>query len=182
MEMLKLSLVSFAVLLTFLATDCNGVSLNQDLTLTKSQKEALDKFKANVLPKLTKDYQKSDIYLIRWLRAKNFNVRAAEEMLMSDLKWRRAEKMDNIHTEDWSDMEEEFPWFMDGYDNEGKPILTANYDEWDLRKGVVAGKLQRIMRWMTYAQESGVRRVRELQAEGKNVTQWHVIILNTINN
>lgn len=41
--MLKLSLVSFAVLLTFLATDCNGVSLNQDLTLTKSQKEALDK-------------------------------------------------------------------------------------------------------------------------------------------
>lgn len=31
--------------------------------------------------------------------------------------------MDNIHTEDWSDMEEEFPWFMDGYDNEGKPSM-----------------------------------------------------------
>ncbi len=53
------------------------------------------------MPRLDKDYQKSDIYLIRWLRAKNFNIRAAEEMLVSDLKWRKNEKMDNIDQEDW---------------------------------------------------------------------------------
>jgi len=109
-------------------------------------------------------------------------VRAAEEMLVSNLKWRKAEKMDNIDKEDWSDMEEDYPWYLDGYDNEGKPILTANYDEWDIRKGVVAGKIQRLMRWMTYAQESGVRKVRELQAQGKNVTQWDFIInMNNFN-
>jgi hypothetical protein len=53
------------------------------------------------MPRLDKDYQKSDIYLIRWLRAKNFNIRAAEEMLIADLKWRKNEKMDNIDQEDW---------------------------------------------------------------------------------
>jgi len=171
-----------AVTLAALLIETNAVSLSQDLTLTKSQKAALDKFKANVLPKLTQDYQKSDLYLIRWLRAKNFNIKDAEEMLKADLKWRKAERMDDIHKEDWSDMQEEFPWYMDGYDNEGKPIVTTNFDEWDIRKGVVAGKIKRLMRWMTFGQESAVRKVRELQGMGKNVTQWDFIInMNNFN-
>jgi len=159
-----------------------GVKLDQDLTLTRSQYEALEKFKENVIPRLEKDYQKTDIYLIRWLRARNFNVRQAEEMLFSDLKWRAQEKMDQINDEDWSDMEIEYPYYLDGYDHEGKPILTANYDEWDIRKGVLSGKLQRLMRWMTKAQNDGVSKVRELQAEGKNITQWDFIInMNNFN-
>lgn len=41
-------------------------------------------FKKAVLPKLEKEhaYMRSDIYLIRWLRAKNLNLRQAENMLM----------------------------------------------------------------------------------------------------
>jgi len=181
-NLLIISAILFVACLLQIVDKSYGVSLNEDLTLSKSQKEALDKFKARVSSRVEKDYQKSDIYLIRWLRARNFDVRAAEEMLISDLKWRKAQGMDNIQEEDWTDMEEDFPWYYDGYDNEGKPILTANYDEWDIRKGVVAGKLQRIMRWMAYALDTGVRRVRELQAEGKNVTQWDFIInMNNFN-
>jgi len=165
-----------------LLPDSGAVTVDKDLTLTRSQKDALDKFKASVISKLPHAYMKHEIYLIRWLRARKFNIKAAEQLLMNDLKWRKEERMDTIDKEDWSDMEEEFPWYLDGYDISGKPILTANYDEWDVRKGVLSGKLQRLMRWMAYAQEAAVRRVRELQTQGKNITQWNFIInMNNFN-
>jgi len=169
-------------LLCLVVPQLGAVPTDKDLRLTRSQKEILDKFKETVISKVPHDYMKEDIYLIRWLRAKKFNLKAAETLLMDDIKWRKQNRMDTIEHEDWSDMEEAYPWFVDGYDIYGKPIGTANWDEWDIRKGVLAGKLKKMMRWMTYGQETAVRRVRELQAQGKNVTQWHFIInMNNFN-
>lgn len=61
-----------------------GTSANQDLSLTEKELRALTELKNSVMPKLEneKDYTRTDIYLIRWLRAKNLNVKAAEDMLM----------------------------------------------------------------------------------------------------
>jgi hypothetical protein len=127
---------------------------------------------------------------------------------IQDLKWRKQEKIDTIHEEDWSDYERRYPFEIDGVDNEGKPskfnfgnlqeylmndkatfyccfaltliiifyfllsVLTANFDEWDLRQGVLAGERDKINRWMAKAMDEAVMKVREFQAQGKNVTQW----------
>jgi hypothetical protein len=56
-----------------------------DLSITYNQKVALDKFKELVGPRLPHDYMSEDIYLIRWLRAKNFDIPAAEKMLKTVL-------------------------------------------------------------------------------------------------
>lgn len=40
---------------------------------------------------------------------------------MKNIKWRTLNKMDTILQEDWSDMQEEYPYTLDTYDKEGKP-------------------------------------------------------------
>lgn len=62
----------------------HGISAAEDLTLTAKEAQALFQFRKNVLPRLEKehDYMKTDIYLVRWLRAKSFNLRLAENMLI----------------------------------------------------------------------------------------------------
>lgn len=45
--------------------------------------------------------------------------------------------MDTVHLEEWRDMEEEFPYYIDGVDKQGRPIITAISREWDVRNAVV---------------------------------------------
>jgi hypothetical protein len=53
---------------------------------------------------------------------------------------------------------------------------VANFDLWDLRRGVLQGKRDQIIRWMTKGIQDAVEHIRELQHEGKNVTRWNFII------
>lgn len=62
-----------------------------------------------------------DIYLVRWLRAVNWNIMEAGVLLLENLRWRKDNKMDTILEEDWSKFEEKFPYFVEGCDKEGRP-------------------------------------------------------------
>ncbi|ODM89230.1 SEC14-like protein 2, partial [Orchesella cincta] len=113
-----------------------AVSVEEFLSLTTSEKDALDKFRARVEPLLTSDRMKQDVYLIRWLRSKNFDVNAADKMLRDSLKWRHDEKIDNIHLEDFSDMASEFHVTVDTYDKTGRPIGVIDMFDWDIRREI----------------------------------------------
>lgn len=64
---------------------------------------------------------KKDVYLIRWLRSKYFNIRDAEKMLMDHLKWRKDNKIDRIMKEDFSDMDNKYKYHLETHDKESKP-------------------------------------------------------------
>lgn len=70
----QLVFYTFVVLTLLLLSleNCNvcGISVEQDLSLTQSEKHALDQFRKKVTPLLYRDFMKYDIYLIRWLRGK----------------------------------------------------------------------------------------------------------------
>ncbi|CAL8089273.1 unnamed protein product [Orchesella dallaii] len=152
-----------------------GISVEKDLSLTLSQKNALDKFRAQVEPLLDQSYMKNDIYLIRWLRARNFDLRSAENMLRENLKWRREQKIDGIRKEDWNDMRRDYHATIDTYDKEGRPIGVIDIYDWDIRRAVLQGKGQRLLRYMDYLLESITTQVFERQDRGMNVTQWKVL-------
>lgn len=72
-------------------------------------------------PLLNRDFMKYDIYLIRWLRSRDFDINAAEAMLRDNLKWRKERKMDTILKENWDDMWKDFHATIDTQDRDGRP-------------------------------------------------------------
>jgi hypothetical protein len=153
-----------------------AVSIEEDLTITGQEKDALEKLRGRVAAKVPHDYMKQDIYLIRWLRARNLDVNQAETMLIDNLKWRKENKMDTILKEDFTEFDREYPYQIRFRDKEGKPIITGNFGDWDLRKLAIAGKLPMLNRHIDRAFENATQSVRNLQGEGQLVAQFDFII------
>nr|XP_020450733.1 SEC14-like protein 2 [Monopterus albus] len=92
--------------------------------LSPKQAEALELFREriqDVLPQLPAQH---DHFLLRWLRARNFNVQKSEAMLRKHLEFRKQMKVDTITT-DWRPpevIEKYLSGGMCGYDREGSPI------------------------------------------------------------
>ncbi|CAL8112992.1 unnamed protein product [Orchesella dallaii] len=151
---------------------CNAVAVEQDLSLTKMERIALEKFKHEVSSLVSEDYMKEDIYLIRWLRAKNLNHEQATAMLLENLKWRKLNNMSTIHQEDWSDFRDDYEYFIDTHDKSGRPIATLRFGDWDIRNAILTGKGQRLTRYLYKALDEVTAKIRALQREGKQITQW----------
>ncbi|XP_044051106.1 SEC14-like protein 2 isoform X1 [Siniperca chuatsi] len=92
--------------------------------LSPKQAEALEQFREriqDILPQLPAQH---DHFLLRWLRARNFNVQKSEAMLRKHLEFRKQIKIDTIITE-WRPpevIEKYLSGGMCGYDREGSPI------------------------------------------------------------
>lgn len=92
--------------------------------LSPKQDEALVQFRERIQDILSQLPAQSDHFLLRWLRARNFNVQKAEAMLRKHLEFRKQMKADTITTE-WQPpevIEKYLSGGMCGYDREGSPI------------------------------------------------------------
>ncbi|XP_071773890.1 SEC14-like lipid binding 8 isoform X1 [Centroberyx gerrardi] len=92
--------------------------------LSPKQAEALVQFREriqDILPQLPAQH---DHFLLRWLRARNFNIQKSEAMLRKHLEFRKQMKVDTITTE-WRPpevIEKYLSGGMCGHDREGSPI------------------------------------------------------------
>jgi len=62
--------------------------------LNEKQAEAFQQFRE--LVKDCKLHDNSDSYLLRWLIARNFDVKKAEDMLRASLEWRKKYKVNSL--------------------------------------------------------------------------------------
>ncbi|ODM99496.1 SEC14-like protein 2 [Orchesella cincta] len=120
-------------------------------------------------------YMNEDLFLIRWLRAKNLDARQAERMLNEHFKWRKENKIDQINDEDWTEFERETPWYLDGVNKAGFPVAELPFGDWNVRRVALSGKLPKLLRYCFKLFENVEERIRNLRAQGKNVTQWGFI-------
>ncbi|KAJ4942435.1 hypothetical protein JOQ06_012301 [Pogonophryne albipinna] len=92
--------------------------------LSPKQAEALEQFREriqDILPQLPAQH---DHFLLRWLRARNFNIQKSEAMLRKHLEFRKQMKVDAIIT-DWRPpevIEKYLSGGMCGHDREGSPV------------------------------------------------------------
>jgi len=154
----------------------NCITVDKFLSLSLSQKNTLDQFRAQVQPLLIDDCMKLDTYLIRWLRARNFDLNAAEMMLRENLRWRKEDKIDSIKYEDFSDLASDYPQSIDTYDKAGQPMGVTDISQWDVRQAVLQGKGQRLHRYTIGLVENITGQVCERQQKGMNVTQVVVLL------
>lgn len=92
------------------------LSLKQEHVLTQFRDRLQD-----VLPQLP---DQDDRYLLRWLRARNFNIQKSEAMVRKHLEFRKQLKVDTI-IEDFKPpevIEKYLSGGMCGYDREGSPV------------------------------------------------------------
>ncbi|KAB5543408.1 hypothetical protein PHYPO_G00078780 [Pangasianodon hypophthalmus] len=92
--------------------------------LSLNQAAALAQFCERIEDVYAQLPNQSDHYLLRWLRARSFNVLKAEAMLRKHLEFRKRLKVDAI-LEDWKPpevIEHYVSGGMCGYDREGSPV------------------------------------------------------------
>ncbi|XP_054288769.1 SEC14-like protein 3 [Macrosteles quadrilineatus] len=108
---------------------------NGKLNLNDDQLFALMKLRRNVADVCTQSYH-DDQFLLRWLRARNFDPAAAEKMLRDSFKWREEWGVDAL--EEWQApavFDRYFPSGLSGYDKEGSPVVVlpfAGMDIWGM--------------------------------------------------
>ncbi|XP_055701475.1 SEC14-like protein 2 [Phlebotomus papatasi] len=114
--------------------------------LQDDQKFALMKFRRNVADVLKPEHD--DYYLLRWLRARNWNPDAAEKMLRNSVKWRERWGVDKI--ESWKTPQPLMDYIVHGlagYDREGAPFLVIPFgplDMWGILHTVSQSDLIRV--------------------------------------
>ncbi|KAL1922185.1 uncharacterized protein VTP21DRAFT_9724 [Calcarisporiella thermophila] len=97
-----------------------------------------------------------DVILVKFARARQFDLDAAADQLRQTLIWRRNFRADEI-------LNEEFPdyfngvGFLHGKDKDGRPVTYNRYGNMDEKK--VFGNLDTFLRWRVQLMERGVRAI-----------------------
>lgn len=144
--------------------------------LSAQQKQVLEKFRENVKDVLKP--KQGDYFLLRWLRARNFDVKKAEKMLRDALKWRQEIGADTI-LEDFQPVEVLEKYHTGGVlgrDKEGCPIYIDPYGLLDIKGLLRSVKKYDIIRKFTYVMESICKMCEaESNKQGKHIEQFSVI-------
>ncbi|CAK7344789.1 unnamed protein product [Dovyalis caffra] len=111
---------------------------------------------------LLKD-DRSDVVLLKFLRARDFKVRDAFVMIKNTIQWRRDFKIDQLLDEDLGDDLEKVV-FMHGYDREGHPVCYNVYGEFqnkDLYQKTFSDeeKRSKFLRWRIQFLEKSIRKL-----------------------
>ena len=78
-----------------------------------------------------------DAYLLRFLRARKFDISKTVEMWNKFINWRKENDVDNITSYDYEELNEVKKFYPHGYyktDKDGRPLYIERVGELDLDK------------------------------------------------
>jgi len=99
--------------------------------------ELISKFREKLGDVLETEEQKSAPFLIRWIRARDNNLNAAEDLLRKHLTWRADLKVDSCITapfDPWFALN--FPYWLDMVDKQGNVLMYMPLGCWDVRRAM----------------------------------------------
>jgi hypothetical protein len=136
----------------------------------------LEEFRSFVAEIPLQDYQRTDSYLLKWLRASQFNTLLATQKLDNAQIWREENNIDGI-------LNETIP-IIPGYigsefsmDKHGHPIVTLNMKNVDLRKFIVTGRRDIFLRYNYQILERMAERARIIsEITEEDVDQIYIIV------
>ncbi|XP_065562755.1 SEC14-like protein 2 [Artemia franciscana] len=103
--------------------------------------------------------EESDEYLLRWLRARNFDLDKAEDMLRKHIDFRRAWGVDEL-TDDWkppSILKTYSPMEFIGFDKSGHPVWFSRHAQFDFPGAMQCVNTRELMRYFIWNIEKSRR-------------------------
>ncbi|XP_074643835.1 SEC14-like protein 2 [Tubulanus polymorphus] len=103
--------------------------------LNQKQEQILEKFREDVKDILREDQIRDDHFLLKWLRARDFDLKKSEKMIRHSMEWRRQIGADTI-LDDYQIPEVIQKYYtggMCGFDNEGCPVWIDPFGHIDLK-------------------------------------------------
>lgn len=116
--------------------------------LSSKQETALEEFRKAVGDILQAD--QDDRYLLRWLRARDFNVNKAERMLREHLQWRQEFGADTLlHGPEAPEvLRKYYPGGMTGHDRDGCPVWLIPFGNCDLKGMLMSTTKEEMMAYV----------------------------------
>ncbi|XP_052073547.1 SEC14-like protein 2 isoform X1 [Mytilus californianus] len=137
-------------------------------------------FRENVKDVLQPEHD--DHYLLRWLRARNFDLKKSEDMLRKHLVWRKEEDIDNILRQKVPEViQNYYPGGHCGFDKDGSPVWIDPIGNID-PKGLLRSAKKKDVIYKEIKNAEYVQELMKLQTKklGKRVDQ--IIIIYDLEN
>ena len=164
-------------LLALFAVACwclTAASGNKDLVFTDKEKQQLVKLRQMVKDVKADSWLTDDWSLIHYLRRWSGDVKAAADGVKETATWRRENNMDSILKEKILDLNP--PFDTKSRAKDGSPLMIWLPARWDIRKQLLAGNRDKMIRYFDQMCESAHTVIRKDQAAGRNTTQWVQIL------
>jgi len=147
---------------------------NKDLIFTSKEKAAIAKLRDAVSDVNYDAWIKADWSLVHYLRSFKMDVKRCAEAIRETVKWRKDSKIDKILGEKILDLNP--PFNTESRAKDGSPVMIWLPARWDIRKYLLAGNREKLIRYFDQMSESAHAIIRSDQAAGKNTTQWFQIL------
>ncbi|XP_024833595.1 putative SEC14-like protein 6 isoform X1 [Bos taurus] len=122
--------------------------------LSPSQERALAQFRENVQDILAVLPSTDDYFLLRWLRARSFDLKKSEAMLQKHMKFRKQQDLDNILAWQPSEVVRLYePSGFCGHDREGSPVWYHIIRGLDLKGLLLSVSKQELLRFNFWSLE-----------------------------
>ncbi|KAI3899732.1 hypothetical protein MKW92_034510 [Papaver armeniacum] len=102
--------------------------------------------------------ERTDVILLKFLRARDFNVKQALTMLKNVVQWRKETKIEELLEEDLGN-EFEKAVYMDGCDKEGHPVCYNAFGELSGKDLSKKEDLEKFLRWRIQFLEKSIRKL-----------------------
>ncbi|PAV60217.1 hypothetical protein WR25_21468 isoform B [Diploscapter pachys] len=121
----------------------------------------------------------NDAHLLRFLRARDFDVAKAKEMVLSSLLWRKQHNVDKI-LEDWtppSIMTQFFPGCWHQSDKEGRPLFILRLGNLDIKGILRSCGLENVVKFTLSICEQGLMKTAEAtKLLGVPISTWTLLV------
>ncbi|ODN04647.1 CRAL-TRIO domain-containing protein T23G5.2 [Orchesella cincta] len=139
------------------------------------------------LRKLVKDLEQSDAALKRCLRARNYDVNKAEDMVRKTVEWRKTNKVDEALTWKIDDfIIQQFPIEYTGVDFNNRAVAFVPVGSWPVREMLENGHREQMLMYIYVCLEKLIEQIEKtgdqftLIIDLEGMTYWKVAHYETI--
>ncbi|KAI3420019.1 hypothetical protein GPALN_003356 [Globodera pallida] len=121
----------------------------------------------------------NDAHLLRFLRARDFDVQKATQMVLNSLLWRKQHKIDSL-LNDFAPPAVFLKYFPGGWhhnDNQGRPLFILRLGQMDIKGLLRSVGLESIVKFTLLICEQGLNKTAEATHRlGKPISTWTLLV------
>ncbi|XP_055932161.1 SEC14-like protein 2 isoform X2 [Argiope bruennichi] len=145
--------------------------------INADEQRYVDKLRKRLKGKMSEEMFTDDL-LLRFLRARSFNIEATEDMLLKHQQWRKRSKIDTLLTDYKAPevFEKYFPLNFMCYDKDGCSVTYCAYGNLDVKGLAKCSKKSEFLHFFLHHLEEDTQKLKSQSEKlGKKVEKWSYI-------